>query len=248
MPIRRASSRASWRSSARPAAPRRSRARSSSPSFDNLKRREAGNFFATDRLRPVDQADPDSFKVRRGTVGGWRDYFDAAQRRSSTRWSRGSCRRRWAMGCHLIRRSSGTRCPLVDGRLGREDVAVAGREVAHDRDVGVGVLAQRRAARPDQRVLAIGVAQAEIEAGQDEAVVAPQASPIASVNMPVEGCLAAISAAIVGIVVAQRAHQLMIIGRGAHHEALVAIAQPPQLVPHVEGLQAPLLEVGEKRA
>ena len=47
--------------------------------FDNLKRREAGNFFASDRLRPVDQADPDSFKVRRGTIGGWRDYFDEHQ-------------------------------------------------------------------------------------------------------------------------------------------------------------------------
>jgi hypothetical protein len=47
--------------------------------FDNLKRREAGNFFATDRLRPVDRADPDSFKVRRGAVGGYRDYFDPAQ-------------------------------------------------------------------------------------------------------------------------------------------------------------------------
>jgi hypothetical protein len=48
--------------------------------FDNLKSREAGNFFASDRLRPVDLSDPDSFKVRRGTIGGWRDYFDQRQR------------------------------------------------------------------------------------------------------------------------------------------------------------------------
>jgi len=48
--------------------------------FDNLKSREAGNFFASDRLRPVDRADPDSFKVRRGAIGGWRDYFDEDQR------------------------------------------------------------------------------------------------------------------------------------------------------------------------
>jgi Sulfotransferase domain len=47
--------------------------------FDNLKSREAGNFFASERLRPVDQANPDTFKVRRGEVGGWRDYFDARQ-------------------------------------------------------------------------------------------------------------------------------------------------------------------------
>jgi hypothetical protein len=48
-------------------------------SFENLKRREAGNFFASERLRAVDKADPDTFKVRRGMVGGWRDYFDPAQ-------------------------------------------------------------------------------------------------------------------------------------------------------------------------
>lgn len=47
--------------------------------FDNLKGREAGNFFTSERLRPVDQTDPDSFKVRRGTIGGYRDYFDEAQ-------------------------------------------------------------------------------------------------------------------------------------------------------------------------
>jgi hypothetical protein len=48
--------------------------------FDNLKSREAGNFFVSQRLRPVDQGDPDSFKVRRGAIGGWRDYFDEDQR------------------------------------------------------------------------------------------------------------------------------------------------------------------------
>ena len=47
--------------------------------FDNLKSREAGRFFASERLRPVDQADPDSFKVRRGAIGGYRDYFDRQQ-------------------------------------------------------------------------------------------------------------------------------------------------------------------------
>ena len=31
------------------------------------------------RLRPGDRANPDSFKVRRGKVGGWRDYFDERQ-------------------------------------------------------------------------------------------------------------------------------------------------------------------------
>ena len=40
---------------------------------------EAGGFFATDRLRPTDGADPNAFKVRRGKVGGYRDYFDPSQ-------------------------------------------------------------------------------------------------------------------------------------------------------------------------
>jgi sulfotransferase family protein len=44
-------------------------------SFDNLRAKEAANFFSTDRLRPADPSDPDSFKVRRGKVGGYRDYF-----------------------------------------------------------------------------------------------------------------------------------------------------------------------------
>jgi hypothetical protein len=48
-------------------------------SLENLRQKESGRFFGTDRLRPTDSADPDSFKVRRGKVGGYRDYFNAAQ-------------------------------------------------------------------------------------------------------------------------------------------------------------------------
>ena len=44
-------------------------------SFESLRAKEATNFFASDRLRPADPANPDSFKVRRGKVGGFRDYF-----------------------------------------------------------------------------------------------------------------------------------------------------------------------------
>lgn len=47
--------------------------------FDNLRRREAEGFFGTSRLQPGDAADADSFKVRRGKVGGYRDYFDDRQ-------------------------------------------------------------------------------------------------------------------------------------------------------------------------
>ncbi len=48
-------------------------------SLENLRDKEARRFFGTERLRPTDSADPDAFKVRRGKVGGYRDYFDAAQ-------------------------------------------------------------------------------------------------------------------------------------------------------------------------
>jgi hypothetical protein len=47
--------------------------------FENMKRREAGGDAASERLRAADTANPDSFKSRRGKVGGYRDYFDAAQ-------------------------------------------------------------------------------------------------------------------------------------------------------------------------
>ncbi len=46
-------------------------------SFESLKRKEREDFFRNRRLRAKDVEDPDSFKVRRGKVGGWRDYFDA---------------------------------------------------------------------------------------------------------------------------------------------------------------------------
>jgi hypothetical protein len=51
-------------------------------SFDNLRKVEEGSarkFWVSYRLRPKDTANPDSYKVRRGKVGGYRDYFDDAQ-------------------------------------------------------------------------------------------------------------------------------------------------------------------------
>jgi hypothetical protein len=48
-------------------------------SFDRLKALERANFFKNERLAPRDPGDPDSFKVRRGVVGGYRDYFEPAQ-------------------------------------------------------------------------------------------------------------------------------------------------------------------------
>jgi len=45
-------------------------------SFDNLKKLEKENFFHNQRLQARDPDDPNSFKVRRGKVGGYVDYFD----------------------------------------------------------------------------------------------------------------------------------------------------------------------------
>jgi hypothetical protein len=49
-------------------------------SFDNMKKREAENFYDGDfRVSAGDPDDSDSFKARRGVVGGYTDYFTDAQ-------------------------------------------------------------------------------------------------------------------------------------------------------------------------
>ncbi len=49
-------------------------------SFENMQRLEARRiFWLSGRLRPRDRSNPQSFKVRRGKVGGWRDHFSAAE-------------------------------------------------------------------------------------------------------------------------------------------------------------------------
>jgi hypothetical protein len=48
-------------------------------SFEALKQKERENFYNNERLKARDPDDPDSFKVRRGKVGGYRDYFNADQ-------------------------------------------------------------------------------------------------------------------------------------------------------------------------
>jgi hypothetical protein len=47
--------------------------------FDNLRKLETGRAFPGPRLSPGDPDNPDSYKVRRGKVGGYRDYFDDDQ-------------------------------------------------------------------------------------------------------------------------------------------------------------------------
>jgi len=47
--------------------------------FENLKNLEKEDFFNNSRLRARNPDDPDSFKVRRGKVEGYRDYFNEEQ-------------------------------------------------------------------------------------------------------------------------------------------------------------------------
>jgi hypothetical protein len=48
-------------------------------SFEQMKQKEAANFFTSDKLRPGDPANPRSFKVRKGKVGGYREHFSPAE-------------------------------------------------------------------------------------------------------------------------------------------------------------------------
>jgi hypothetical protein len=48
-------------------------------SFEQMKQKEAANFFKSDKLRAADPGDPKSFKVRKGEVGGYREHFNKAQ-------------------------------------------------------------------------------------------------------------------------------------------------------------------------
>ena len=60
---------------------RRSRMRSDFASYDNMKQMEQQRVFwlSGGRLVPKDRSNPNSYKVRRGKVAGYRDDFDAAQ-------------------------------------------------------------------------------------------------------------------------------------------------------------------------
>jgi alcohol sulfotransferase len=50
-------------------------------SVENMRKLEARRVFwlAGGRMTPGDRSNPDSFKVRRAKVGGYRDYFDDEQ-------------------------------------------------------------------------------------------------------------------------------------------------------------------------
>lgn len=46
--------------------------------FGNMKKMEASRAYDPKLLQPADVSDPESYKVRRGKVGGYRDYLSAA--------------------------------------------------------------------------------------------------------------------------------------------------------------------------
>ena len=50
-------------------------------SVENLRKKEQENYFwrSGSRVQARDSKNPDSFKVRKGKVGGYKDYFDDAQ-------------------------------------------------------------------------------------------------------------------------------------------------------------------------
>jgi hypothetical protein len=45
--------------------------------FENMQKLEAAGVFDSKILHPGDVRDPESFKVRRGKVGGYREYLSA---------------------------------------------------------------------------------------------------------------------------------------------------------------------------
>ena len=48
-------------------------------SFDNMKEMERADRFGNSKLRPQDANDPESFKVRKGQIGGYHDYLSDAE-------------------------------------------------------------------------------------------------------------------------------------------------------------------------
>jgi hypothetical protein len=52
--------------------------------FDNMKKLEAAGAFDSKILRAGDVRDPESFKVRRGKIGGYEDYLSSEDRRYAT--------------------------------------------------------------------------------------------------------------------------------------------------------------------
>ena len=52
--------------------------------FENMQKLEAAGAFDSNILHPGDVRDPESFKVRRGKVGGYREYLSADDQQFAT--------------------------------------------------------------------------------------------------------------------------------------------------------------------
>ena len=153
------------------AAASRSPRRSSSPRSTTCKSREAGNFFASERLRAVDQADPDTFKgaARHGRRLGATIYRKGRRpsrkglghHRTPGSWfDRGAGCCEGFAGAKLIRAAERHPRPLMHvGSVVKIARCRAARWRIIARSVSACLLARCRA--PDQRVLAVGVAQPE---------------------------------------------------------------------------------------
>ena len=48
-------------------------------SFRRLREKESNNFYCDVRMKPLDISDPESFKVRKGKIGGYKDYLSQVQ-------------------------------------------------------------------------------------------------------------------------------------------------------------------------
>ena len=48
-------------------------------SVENMRKLETSSVFSSGRMKPGDKNNPESFKVRRAKVGGYRDYFEDDQ-------------------------------------------------------------------------------------------------------------------------------------------------------------------------
>lgn len=47
--------------------------------FDNMQKMESDNKFNVNRLKPGDKKDMDSFKIRKGKIGGYKDYLNTEE-------------------------------------------------------------------------------------------------------------------------------------------------------------------------
>jgi hypothetical protein len=48
-------------------------------SFENMRKMEAGGTFQSMMLNPADRSDPESYKTRKGKIGGYQDYLSSEE-------------------------------------------------------------------------------------------------------------------------------------------------------------------------